>query len=139
MISKPKLSALAAVVAGAFVIPAHAAKWDMPLAYSAQNYHSENAAVFAKCVTDGTKGALEIVTHPSGSLFKGNEIKRAVQTGQAPIGERLMSAHQNENALFAIDSLPFVATSFEDAEKLWQAAQPSIEKVLDKQNLVYLY
>ena len=119
--------------------PAAAEKWDMPLAYAASNYHSENAADFAKCVGAGTGGKLEIVTHPSGSLFKGNEIKRAVQTGQAPIGERLLSAHQNESAIFGIDSVPFLATSFDDAEKLWKAAKPTIEKTLDDQNLVLLY
>jgi len=61
---------------------------------------------------------LNIVVHGGGSLFKGNEIKRAVQTGQAPIGERLLSAHQNENALFGADSIPFLATSYEASAKL---------------------
>ncbi|HSM42378.1 MAG TPA: C4-dicarboxylate ABC transporter substrate-binding protein, partial [Afifellaceae bacterium] len=112
---------------------ANAEQWDMPLAYSATNFHSETAAEFGKCVTTGTGGEIEIVTHPSGSLFKGAEIKRAVQTGQAPIGERLLSGHQNENPIFGIDSIPFLATSFEDAAKLWKAAKPTMEKVLDEQ------
>ena len=114
--SKLAVSALAATLA--FSAPAMAEKWDMPMAYSATNFHSQTGAEFAKCVTTGTGGALEIVTHPSGSLFKGNEIKRAVQTGQAPIGERLLSAHQNESPLFGVDSIPFLATSFEAGEKL---------------------
>ncbi len=121
------------------VSAAMAEKWDMPMAYSATNFHSAVGAEFAKCVTTGTSGELEIVTHPSGSLFKGGEIKRAVQTGQAPIGERLLSGHQNENALFGFDSIPFLATSFEDSDKLWKAAKPSLEKLLDSQNLVLLY
>ncbi len=127
----------AALIAG--IGPAAAEKWDMPLAYPATNFHSENAAQFAQCVTDATGGGLEIVTHPNGALFAGNDIKRAVQTGQAPIGERLLSAHANENPLFGVDSIPFLATSFEDAEKLWDAAQPKVEELLDSQNLVYLY
>ena len=124
---------LAASMAGA------AEKWDMPLAYPATNFHSENAAQFAQCVGEATNGELEIVTHPNGSLFAGNDIKRAVQTGQAQIGERLLSAHANEDPLFGVDSIPFLATSFEDAEKLWDAAQPAVEELLDSQNLVYLY
>ena len=119
--------------------PAMAEKWDMPMAYSATNFHSATGAEFAKCVTTGTGGAIEIVTHPSGSLFKGSDIKRAVQTGQAPIGERLLSAHQNENPIFGIDSIPFLATSFEDAAKLWKAARPTLTKILEEQNLVLLY
>ena len=128
-------TALTAVTATA----AMAEKWDMPMAYSATNFHSATGAEFAKCVTTGTQGKLEIVTHPSGSLFKGGEIKRAIQTGQAPIGERLLSGHQNENALFGFDSVPFLATSFDDSAKLWEAAKPTIEKLLDSQNLVLLY
>ncbi|NKB53994.1 MAG: C4-dicarboxylate ABC transporter substrate-binding protein [Gammaproteobacteria bacterium] len=122
-----------------FAGSASAEKWDMPMAYSATNFHSATGAEFAKCVTTGTGGAIEIVTHPSGSLFKGAEIKRAIQTGQAPIGERLLSGHQNENVLFGFDSIPFLATSFDDSVKLWKAAKPSIEKVLDAQNLKLLY
>ncbi|MEX3012105.1 TRAP transporter substrate-binding protein, partial [Hoeflea sp. TYP-13] len=118
---------------------AFAEKWDMPLAYSATNFHSATAAEFAKCITTGTGGDIEVVTHPSGSLFKGADIKRAIQTGQAPIGERLLSGHQNENAVFGVDSVPFLATSFEDAGKLWKAAKPTMEKILTEQNLVLLY
>jgi TRAP-type C4-dicarboxylate transport system substrate-binding protein len=118
---------------------AEAETWDMPLAYPDSNFHSQNAKAFAECVAAGTGGELEIVTHPGGSLFKGNEIKRAVQTGQAPIGERLLSAHQNEEAVFGFDSVPFLASSYDASEKLWEAAQPAIDQTLDEQNLVLLY
>ena len=109
------------------------------MAYSGSNFHSVTGAEFAKCVTIGTGGEIEIVTHPSGSLFKGADIKRAVQTGQAPIGERLLSGHQNENAVFGVDSVPFLATSFEDAAILWEASKPVIEEILAEQNLKLLY
>ncbi len=136
-----KLTSLLAATAltATAAAPAMAEKWDMPMAYSASNFHSATGAEFAKCVTTGTGGEIEIVTHPSGSLFKGADIKRAIQTGQAPIGERLLSGHQNENALFGFDSIPFLATSFDDSAKLWDAAKPSIEKLLAEQNLTLLY
>jgi TRAP-type C4-dicarboxylate transport system substrate-binding protein len=136
-----KLAYAATVAAFALAAPlAQAAeKWDMPVAYADSNFHTENAKAFAEAVKTATNGELEIVVHASGSLFKGNEIKRAVQTGQAQIGERLLSAHQNENALFGFDSIPFLATSFEDSLKLWEAAKPTIEALLLEQNLVLLY
>ncbi|HMB78047.1 MAG TPA: TRAP transporter substrate-binding protein [Kiloniellaceae bacterium] len=134
------LGAVASLLVGTVALPAQAGeKWDMPMAYAATNFHSATGAEFAKCVTTGTGGEIEIVTHPSGSLFNGADIKRAVQTGQAPIGERLLSAHQNENAVFGFDSVPFLATSFEDADKLWKAAKPVISETLDEQNLHLLY
>ncbi len=119
--------------------PAAAEKWDMPLAYAATNFHSETAADFAACVTEATGGALEIVTHPSGSLYGGAEIKRAVQTGQAQIGERLLSAHQNENPLYGVDSIPFLVSSFDAHETLWKIAAPEVAEALAEDGLVYLY
>ncbi len=113
--------------------------WDLPMAYSATNFHSAVGAEFAKCVTAGTGGALKLQTHPGGSLFAGGEIKRAIQTGQVNIGERLLSGHQNENALFGFDSVPFLATSFADSEKLWEAAKGPLTEVLEAQNLHLLY
>lgn len=129
----------ATALTAAAVAPAMAEKWDMPMAYSASNFHSAVGAEFAKCVTTGTGGDIEIVTHPSGSLFPGAQIKRAIQTGQVPIGERLLSGHQNENALFGFDSIPFLATSFDDADKLWKAAKGPITDLLASQNLTLLY
>ena len=62
-------------------LAAHAEKWDMPMAYAASNFHSEMGVVFADRVRDYTGGDVDITVHPGGSLFKGGEIKRAVQTG----------------------------------------------------------
>ena len=116
-----------------------AENWDMPVAYPDTNYHTETAKAFADCVGTGTGGEITITVHPNGSLFKGNEIKRAVQTGQAPIGERLLSAHENENPIFGIDSVPFLASTFDQSRALWDATRPAFEKILDEQNLVLLY
>ena len=138
---KNKISVLAALATGIGLgaTPGTAEKWDMPMAYSATNFHSATGAEFAQCVTTGTGGDLEIVTHPGGSLISGNDIKRAIQTGQVQIGERLLSAHQNENALFGFDSIPFLATSFDDADRLWEAAKPELSNLLQSQNLHLLY
>ncbi|MEH6576254.1 MAG: TRAP transporter substrate-binding protein [Amphritea sp.] len=116
-----------------------AEKWDMPMAYTDSNFHTQNGKAFAEAVSVATGGELELKVHGGGSLFKGSEIKRAVQTGQAPIGERILSGHANEDAVFGFDSVPFLATSFEESETLWKAARPHLEKLLDKHNLVLLY
>ncbi|MGB0207267.1 MAG: TRAP transporter substrate-binding protein [Candidatus Puniceispirillaceae bacterium] len=118
---------------------AFAEKWDMPMAYAATNFHSEHGVIFAEKVKKYTNGALEITTHPGGSLFKGGEIKRAVQTGQAPIGERFMSAHANEAPLLGWDNLPFLATTYADNDKLWAAAKDKVNAQLADLNLVALY
>lgn len=116
-----------------------AEKWDMPMAYNDGNFHTKNGKLFAEAVGICTGGELTITVHGGGSLFKGNEIKRAVRTGQAQIGERLLSAHANENVIFGFDSVPFLATSFKASEKLKKAANGTLAGILAKQNLVLLY
>ena len=118
---------------------AQAETWNMALAYGAGNFHSQNAAEFAKAVTDKSGGKLTIKTHPGGSLFKGGAILRAVQTGQTQIGERFMSAHGSFDPLLEVDSIPFVAQTYSDAEKLYKASKPALVKGLDEKGLVFLY
>ncbi len=131
---------LAATAAGMVLsaTTAQAEKWDMPMAYAATNFHSEMGVVFADKVRDYTGGKIDITVHAGGSLFKGGEIKRAVQTGQAPIGERFMSAHANEAPLLGWYNLPFIATTYEENNKLWEAAQDKVNAQLDSLNLVAL-
>ncbi len=134
-----KMLGMAAAIALTAGAAAAGEKWDMPMAYSDSNFHTQNGKAFARCVSKGTGGELEITVHGGGSLFKGGEIKRAIQTGQVQIGERLLSAHQNEEAIFGIDNIPFIATSFDASEKLFAATRPTLEKILHEQNLHLLY
>jgi len=128
---------LAAALAAA---PAAAqTKWDLPAAYPSDNPHSENLALFAKDVAAATGGKLQITVHPGASLFKAPDIKRAVQTGQAQIGEVLISLHENEDPIFGVDVIPFLATSYPEAMKLWKASKPAIEKKLAAQGLMLLF
>ena len=75
----------AAMIATAAAADGHAQAWDMPMAYAATNFHSEQGVIFADKVREYTDGAIDITVHAGGSLFNGGDIKRAVQTGQVPI------------------------------------------------------
>jgi TRAP-type C4-dicarboxylate transport system substrate-binding protein len=132
---------LVAFAAGALTAnPAFAqTKWNLPAAYPVDNPHSENLALFAKDVSAATGGKLEITVHPGASLFKAPDIKRAVQTGQVQIGEVLISLHENEDPIFGVDVVPFLATSYAESNKLWQASKPAIEKKLASQGLMLLF
>lgn len=114
-------------------------RWDLPTAYPATNYHTANTSAFAADVERASAGRLRITVHPGASLFRGNEIKRAVQGGQVEIGEFLLSAHANETPLFGFDSIPFLATRFDTAARLWAAARPAVAEALAKQGLTLLH
>lgn len=114
-------------------------RWNLPAAYPADNFHTENLSRFAKDVAEATGGKLQITVHANASLFKAPEIKRAVQTGQAQVGEVLMSLHENEAPLYGLDVVPGMATSFVQSRRLWEAQRPILEKKLARQGLILLY
>ena len=106
------------VAAAALALGANAfaqTKWDLPAAYPAGNFHTENLTQFAADVDKASGGKLKITVHANASLFKANEIKRAVQGGQAQIGEVLLVNFENENPIYGADGLPFVASLWADA------------------------
>lgn len=135
------LVASAAAAAALAILPgaARAQSWDMPTPYSPTNFHTQNIDRFAAGVKQATGGKFVLKVHSGASLYKMPEIKRAVQTGQVPIGEVLMVTLVNENPLYAVDGLPFLATSYADAKKLWTVQRPYIEKALDAQGLKLLF
>jgi len=130
----------AAALGVTFALPAAAqTKWDMPTAYPANNFHTENIQQFANDVDKATGGKLKIVVHANASLFKAPEIKRAVQGGQAQAGEILLVNFENEDPLYGLDGVPFLATSYADAMKLYKAEKKALEEKLAKQGIKLLY
>jgi TRAP-type transport system periplasmic protein len=114
-------------------------KWDLPSAYPTTNFHTENLMQFAADVDKATAGKLKITVHSNASLFKAPEIKRAVQGGQAQMGEILLANYQNEWQIFGTDGLPFLADSYEESAKLYKAQKPALEKKLAEQGMMLLY
>ncbi len=139
--SKPFVSTAAAALAAlGFAGSALAeTRWDMPTGYPATSFHTENIERFAAEVAQATGGELKITVHPNGSLFKQNEIKRAVQTGQAQAGEILLSSYGNEDPMFSADAVPFLATSYAEAKRLWELSRPPIEAKFAKQGMRVLF
>ncbi|MCM5679310.1 TRAP transporter substrate-binding protein [Schlegelella sp. S2-27] len=133
-------SSLAALALGGLALTAHAqTKWDFATAYPTTNFHTENLTRFAKEAEEAAGGKLAIAVHPNASLFKAPEIKRAVQGNQAQVGEILLSAYQNEWQVFGLDGLPFLASSYGEARKLYRAQKPVLEKKLGEQGMMLLY
>jgi TRAP-type C4-dicarboxylate transport system substrate-binding protein len=132
------LASLALCLAAA--MPALAqTKWDVPTAYPANNFHTENLQQFANDVDKATNGKLKLQLHANASLFKAPEIKRAVQGGQAQAGEILLVIYENEDPLYGLDGVPFLATSYKESYKLYKAERKALEGKLAKQGMMLLY
>ncbi|MGI3210476.1 TRAP transporter substrate-binding protein [Roseovarius tibetensis] len=133
------------IVAGAVLTatlgaaPALAQNWDMPTPYGDGIFHTQNIMQFADDVREATDGELDITVHSANSLFGHAEIKDAVRQGLVPIGEILLSRLSNEDPIFGVDSIPFLASNYEEAEALWDASRPAVEEKLAAQGLTVLY
>ena len=116
-----------------------ATEWDMPTPYGDRTFHTVNIREFADDVREATGGELDITVHPSGALIGHAEIKNSVRRGIVPMGEVIMSRLANENPIFEVDSVPYLAASYEDAQRLWEASRKTINEELAKQNLRLLF
>ncbi|WP_163834218.1 TRAP transporter substrate-binding protein [Spartinivicinus ruber] len=116
-----------------------ATKWDMPTPYADGIHHTKNVRQFAEDVKKLSKGELEIKVHSGASLFKHGEIHRAIRTGQVPVGELFMAILGNHDEIFKLDNIPFLATDFASAKKLWDSSRPAVEKSLAKDGLKLLF
>ncbi|WP_136255787.1 TRAP transporter substrate-binding protein [Onishia niordana] len=116
-----------------------ATEWDMPTPYGDRTFHTVNIREFADDVRESTDGELDITVHSNGSLIGHAEIKNSVRRGIVPAGELIMSRLANENPIFEVDSVPYLAANYEDAWSLWEASREIIGEELEKQGLRLLF
>lgn len=114
-------------------------RWEMPTPYGDGTHQTQVARGFAEEVSANSAGKLTINVHSGGSLIKHPEIHRAVKTRQVQIGEVFIGRLGNINPIFKLDNIPFLATDFDSAEKLYQASKPALSEALAKENLILLY
>ena len=128
-------TAIAALTAGLV----HAETWKMSADAPDGNYLTQNIRAFADDVARLSDGALEIDVVSNSVLLKRPELKRGVQRGIVPIGEVLISALGNEDAVYSADAVPLLATTFDEARALWEASRPIYEEKLAEDGLVLLF
>lgn len=134
------LKVTSALIIGGLVSGASfAEKWHMPTPYGDGNLPTQIAYSFAQEIKDKTQGELDVTVHSGGSLVKHTEIPRSVKSGQVQMGEVFLGILGNENPIYKHDNIPFLATTFEDAKKLWEAAKPAVSQQLDKDGMMMLY
>lgn len=133
-----KLLSMACVLALAGTAQA-ATNWNMSTEQPDNNFLTQNAREFAADIKAATNGELNINVQSNSVLLKRPEVKRGVQQGVVQAGEMLVAAIGNEDPLFEVDSVPFLASSFDQSEKLWKATRPFLAERLDKQGMVLVY
>jgi TRAP-type C4-dicarboxylate transport system substrate-binding protein len=114
-------------------------RWQFATPYPDGNFHTINLRAFVKDIEDAAPGKLAVQVHSNGSLLRMPEIRRGVQTGQAQLGEILLSAYGNEDPFLEVDGLPMLVVSFEQARTLSRLQRPYVEARLARQGITLLY
>lgn len=117
---------------------AQAEKWNMATYYG-DNFQTQNVIKFLEDVENATGKKLEITLHSNATLFKANEIKRAVQTGNVQLGEILINGYGNEDPILEVDAIPFLANDYDAAKKLYKLQKPLLDKFFEAQGVRLLY
>jgi TRAP-type C4-dicarboxylate transport system substrate-binding protein len=106
--------------------------------YGSTNFHTVGVQKFADLVKDYTKGSVDITVHAGSSLVKGNPLK-AVKDGTVAMTDMFIPFTSGGGKVFGVSALPFIATSYEDAYRLYQDSKPAYEDTAKKWNQKLLY
>lgn len=130
------LAALTGPIAG----PASAAtEWVMASGYPDSNFFTKNIKMFIDEVEKSSNGELKITLHSNDTLIKLDNIKRAVQAGQVQAGEIRLGVYGNEDPMYILSGVPFVASNYDEAWKLKESQLPYFDKLFAKNGMRILY
>lgn len=118
-----------------------AERWDLASAWPAGNFHVQNATKFAEAVKKATNGEVNITVHPGGALgLKGPEMLVAVRDGQVAMADIQMNQQVGEHKFWGIESLPYLATGYDELKKLQRHTRPQFDKLAGQfgQKILYI-
>jgi TRAP-type C4-dicarboxylate transport system substrate-binding protein len=111
---------------------------DLATAYPIGNFHVQNLQQWADELAARADARLQVRVHAGGSLVKAPEIRAAVQSGRVALGEVFGPSLAGLDGVFGLDAVPFLATNYGSARRLWTTVQSRCATVLREQGLVLL-
>ncbi|TCK16548.1 TRAP transporter substrate-binding protein [Marinobacterium mangrovicola] len=118
----------------------NAATLDFSNEYNDKSIHAQGDAYFIEQVEELTGGSVDIALHTSGSLgFKSADHFYAVADNAVQIADTLAGTIGGIDPIFLLSSLPFVADSVDEAQKLYEIARPQYAKVFEDNDQILLY
>lgn len=109
--------------------------WTMANGYPESSFFTQNIRLMIKEIEEKSGGKLKIDLRSHDSLIKLDAVKRAVQSGQIQIGEIRLGVYGNEGAMYNLDNIPGVATTYEQATKLTEAQKPFFDALFKKNGM----
>ena len=134
-------AAAGAGLAGLLPLRAQAASTTLQCAgaYTDTLFHTQNLTQFARDAKSLSQGGVQVDVVTNAKLMPMTEVMPALTKGDLAMGEIFMSNFAEKYPLLAIDSLPFIVRSFDDAKRLWAATREPIEAMMQKLGIRVLY
>lgn len=135
-------SSLMGAVAGLMVAGGAVAQqfnWNLANGFAPTEYQSMAMQMLADNIKKETDGKFDITVHHFGSLFGNPIVLESTRNGLVEMGAELMNASANQDPLWAIDGIPFLVTSYDDAWKLWEITREPLTEKLAASGVRLLY
>ncbi len=116
---------------------AAATTWIMASGYPESNFLTQNVMKFIDEVQKNSD--LKIELSPNDTLIKLDAIKTAVQRGQVPIGEIRLGVYGNEDPMYILGGLPYIAPNYASAWLLKDLQKPYFDKLFAKNGMRVLF
>jgi TRAP-type transport system periplasmic protein len=125
-------------LAGAWPLAHAQSTVDIASSYPEGNFHVTNLQQFAADVQSASGGKLLLKVHAGGSLAKAADIRKKVTEGTVAMGEVFGPSLSALHGAFALDAVPFLATNYTTARKLWKTLESTVEAKLATEGLTLL-
>ncbi|WP_066740313.1 TRAP transporter substrate-binding protein [Cupriavidus sp. D384] len=114
--------------------------WQMATEYPATSMPGEGLSTFAQEVAARTQGALAPhATFDAAAGYKSAQMPAAIRDGKLQVGDAFGGALGEVDPIFLLSSLPFVATSVDQAHRLADLARADYARAFEKQGQRLLY
>lgn len=128
-------AAIATVTLAGAALAQGKTEWIMASGYPEANFLTKNLRQFAAEVETDSGGKLKITMHTNDTLIKLDAIKRAVQSGQIQAGEVRLGVYGNEDPMYILDGVPFLASTYDEAYQLMEAQKPYFSTLFQKNGM----
>ena len=112
-----------------------ATTWMMASGYADDNYMTVNLREMIDDIAKASDGKFQISLHSNGTLVALDGIRRAVQTGQVQMGEIRLGTFGNEDPMYILDGIPFLANGYDRAWQLMTLQKDYFDKLADRQGM----
>lgn len=112
-------------------------EWLMASGYPESNFFTKNARAFIEDVA--TTSDLRIELAPNDTLIKLDAIKTAVQRGQVQMGEVRLGVYSNEDPIYELEAVPFLAPDYAHAWLLKDIQRDYFDRLMAENGLRLLY